>query len=368
MLIANYLSHLGIDSRALEVYRQIVKVAPLHYEAYALGLRAAQRANDLAGVRWATVGILSNDLPKHQQAITATARQVAKSVLDELKAKGETASHDQYYQELEQALARDVIIRATWSGDADVDLIVEEPGGTVCSLHEPRTTGGGVSLGDDYSSYDKQSSTGGNEQYSCAQGFPGAYRVRIRKVWGDVVAGKVTVEVYKNFGSKNQKYEKQRISVPDDSDAMVIFELEQSRREEPLAAEKLQVAINRQEAISQAVLAQQLAGVSDPRIAPARGAARDTDLARRLAIAGRGGAVGFQPIIQTLPSGTQMLVNGVVSSDRRYVRIAASPSFTGVGNVQTFSFAGTIQGNGGGGGGGLGGGGGGGFGGGGGGI
>ncbi len=366
MLIANYLAHIGIDSRAVEVYQQVVKVSPLHHEAYALGLRAAQRAEDLDGIRWATVGVLSNDLPKQQQAVTDTARRVAKSVLDELKAAGDTTAHDEYYRQLEKALARDVIIRATWSGDADVDLIVEEPGGTVCSLHEPRTSGGGVSLGDDYSSYNKDSSKGHTEQYSCAKGFPGTYRVRVRKVWGDVVADKVTIEVCKNFGSKNQQYEKQRISIPDDSDAMVIFELDQSRREKPLEVEKLEVAVKRQDAISQAVLAQQLAGLSDPRIVPPVGRdRRGTNLRDRLALAGVRGAVGFQPIIQTLPEGTQLQVTGVVSPDRRYVRIQASPSFTGIGNVETFTFAGAPTGGGGGlgggGGGGLGGGGGGGI-------
>ncbi len=344
MLIANYMSHIGIDSRAVEIYRQIVKVSPLLHEAYSLGLRAAQRAKDVEGVRWATVGILSNDLPKQQQAITATARRVAKSILDDMEKAGDTAAYDTYYRELELALARDVVVKATWSGDADVDLIVEEPGGSICSLHEPRTTGGGVSLGDDYSSsYDKQNANGSSEQYSCAKGFPGTYRVRIRKVWGEVVAGKVTIEVTKNYGTKHQLYEKQRITLPEDTDAVVIFELEQSRREQPLAAEKLQIAVNRQESISRAVLAQQLSRTSDPRIAPIRGNGRGNDLRDRLALAQGGGAVGFQPIIITLPSGTQMLATGVVSADRRYVRISASPSFTGIGNVQTFSFAGAPQ-------------------------
>ena len=32
-------------------------------------------------------------------------------------------------------------------------------------------------------------------------------------------------------------------------------------------------------------------------------------------------AVGYQPVITVLPSGTQMSVSGVVSADRRYVRI-----------------------------------------------
>jgi len=366
LLIAKYLSHIGIDSRAVEVYRQVIKVSPLEHEAYALGLRAAQRAKDTAGIRWATVGVLSHDLPREQQVVSDTARRVAKSVLEDLKNSGQTSEYNAYYQRLEQALARDVVIKATWSGDADVDLIVEEPGGSICSLHEPRTTGGGVSLGDDYASYGKKNTTGSSEQYICAKGFPGTYRVRIRKVWGDVVAGKVTLEVIKNFGSAEQRQEKQRLTLSAETDAMVIFELEQGRREQPLATEQLQVAVNRQDAISRAVLAQQLAGASDPRITPLRGRGRDTDLRDRLALAGRGGAVGFQPIIQTLPQGTQLSVTGVVSADRKYVRITASPSFTGVGSVQTFSFSGPPGGGlggglGGGGGGGLGGGGGGGI-------
>jgi hypothetical protein len=46
------------------------------------------------------------------------------------------------------------------------------------------------------------------------------------------------------------------------------------------------------------------------------------------------------PIVQQLPSGTMLTATGVVSADRRYVRITAQPSFTTVGNVQTFTFAG----------------------------
>jgi general secretion pathway protein D len=52
-----------------------------------------------------------------------------------------------------------------------------------------------------------------------------------------------------------------------------------------------------------------------------------------------------------------MTIEGVVSADRRYVRIAVAPIFSTIGDVQTFTFAGSSQpANGGGAGGGLGGG------------
>ncbi len=170
-------------------------------------------------------------------------------------------------------------------------------------------------------------------------------------MWGEPVAGKVAVDVYKNFGTKNQQHERQHIRVDDENDAMVVFEVEQSRREKPLAEQQLAVAVRRQQALGQAVLAQQLGGFSDPSIAPVReGSGGGNDLRRRLALAGQAGAVGFRPIIQVLPDGTSMTATAVISPDRRYVRITAAPQFTGIGEVTTFTFAGSAETLGGGGG------------------
>jgi len=358
LLIAQYLSHINLDARALDVYRQITKLPGLHPEAYALGLRAAQRVEDAAGIRWATVGILENSWPTEQQAIYDTAFRVAKSTLEAMEAASDPLAAD-YRSQLEKALARDVVIEVTWTGDADIDLIVEEPGGTVCSLQQPRTTGGGVCTGDIASQDSAEKATALSEKYLNAQAFPGTYRARLRKIYGDVVAGKAIVDVYKHYGTERQVHERQHIALRDDSDAMVVFELEEGRRLESLQAQQVEVALQRQQTINQNVLAQQLGDFSDPRISPVRGPGRDFDLARRLALNGQVGAVGFQPIIQTLPDGVQMTATGVVSADRRYVRITASPSFTGIGDVTNFSFASQVQ-SGGGGGGGIGGGGGGG--------
>ena len=340
MLIAQYLSSIGLDSRAVEIYRQVIKVAPLHYEAYALALRAAQRAQDVAGIRWSTIGVLSQAWPRDQQEIFATARRVAEATLEELKQSGDQAQYDAFQGELKQALVRDIVVEVAWSGEADVDLIVEEPGGTQCSLQEQRSTGGGIVLGDCYAGVQQSSTEGFSEEYVCAQAFPGEYRLRIRSVWGEAVAGKATVDVTLNQGTKHERHQRQRIKLFQNEDALVVFQLEQGRRTQPLEAQQLEVAVRRQEAISRAVLAQQISQFSDPAAFP--GLSPEEALRRRLALGG-GGAVGFQPVIITLPAGTQMIATGVVSADRRYVRISTAPSFTGIGDVTTFTFAGQAQ-------------------------
>ena len=88
MYIAQYLSRLGLDRRAMLLYQQVAKIEPLRSEAYALGLRAAERCDDLAGIRWATVGILSQAWPTELAEIELTASRIAKATLEQLASEG----------------------------------------------------------------------------------------------------------------------------------------------------------------------------------------------------------------------------------------------------------------------------------------
>jgi len=54
---------------------------------------------------------------------------------------------------------------------------------------------------------------------------------------------------------------------------------------------------------------------------------------------GHGRPIGYAPVIAWLPSGTSLGVSGVVSADRRYVRIGAQPFFSNVTSVNTFNMA-----------------------------
>jgi hypothetical protein len=49
------------------------------------------------------------------------------------------------------------------------------------------------------------------------------------------------------------------------------------------------------------------------------------------------GAVGYQPVIITLPEGTNLEAQAVVSADRRYVRVSCVPLFSGVPSVTTYN-------------------------------
>jgi hypothetical protein len=97
-------------------------------------------------------------------------------------------------------------------------------------------------------------------------------------------------------------------------------------------------AVAAQVNINQAVLAQQLSSL----------AANNGNGALNLSRAGLfggfngpflRGAVGYMPNIVVLPSGANMSATGVISADRRYVRITARPIFSQIGNVTTFNIS-----------------------------
>jgi len=139
----------------------------------------------------------------------------------------------------------------------------------------------------------------------------------------------------------------------------VSIELPDGRRKEPLLDAQVAQDVVAQQQLGRTILGQQLAGIVDPSASDSLSESRSTP--RTTGTPGtpgmpffRSGAVGYQPVISTLPEGTNMFAMAVVSADRRYVRVTVTPLFSGVGQVTTFNFSGGgAQGTGGAGGGGT---------------
>jgi hypothetical protein len=335
MYVAMYMSRIGLDRRAYKLFRQVSAMEPTRHEPYLHGLLIAQRLEDIDAIRWACTGVLGQAWSKDKLEIVQAARHLATSTLESLRKEKREDEAKQFETALNEALSRDLVVRVSWTGDADVDLSVEEPTGTVCSLSNPRTLSGGVLLADDRTGADKEN-VGYVENYVVPRAFAGDYKILVRRVWGKVAAGKVTVDIVSQYGTMEQKQLRQQIPLGE-KDALVNFTLEEGRRKEPLEQAQVAVAAANHREMGKGILAQQLSASSDPN------AARDLAVARNLQRRGlpffRNGAVGYQPVISTLPEGTNMSVTAVVSADRRYVRITPTPLFSTIPQVDTFNFA-----------------------------
>jgi len=355
MVIAAYMAKTGLYQRALKLYQQVAASSPTRPQPYIQGLALAQRLDDIKGIQWACVGLLRQSWPQDQQDIGENAFRVAKATYERLLAEGRKDEAASFDKSVRTALQRDCLVRVTWTGEADIDISVEEPSGTVCTLRNPRTTSGGVLLGD-VSSADKGATVDGySETYVCGEGFDGEYRVLIRNVWGKPTSGKVTVDVYTHYNTDKQQLISKQIPLSD-KNALVVFNLNEGRRAEPLAEAQVAQVAKIQNDVKRAVLAQQLAGLDNSaaalRYAAAMGLLNGSSQSGNGTGNGnvgngggvlpadffRRGAVGYRPVITALPEGANFSSNAVISADRRYVRVSPSPTFSQVTEVSTFNF------------------------------
>ncbi len=155
MLAAVYLSRLGHDQRALQLFREVAQTNPLRPEPYIQGLELARRLNDIEGVQWAVTHILRQAWPKEHRSVQDKAVQIAQATLKELLQSDPTQA-EVFRTAVQQSIARDCLVKISWTGDADIDLMVEEPAGTVCSIRNQRTTSGGVLLGDTFRAFNRK--------------------------------------------------------------------------------------------------------------------------------------------------------------------------------------------------------------------
>lgn len=330
---AAYLTRFDRRAAALRLYREASNLAPERPEPYILGLKHARHLRDADAVRWAACGILAHAWTRDYAELHHEAENAALEAEQWERRAGNAAAADEIRSAIAQAQRRDVTILLKWSGNGDLDLIVEEPGGTVCSFQDRETTAGGVLTHDGYGPEQDNC----YEEYVCAFGRPGEYRIRVRHAWGKIVGRRATLTIVRNGADGAPQTETRSIMIGD-GDAIVDLSLQNGRRTAPRSVSTMSLPTRRDDRL----LAGNRNRIRDPNV---RGAAlREFNESRRQ-IANRPGAVGFQPIVQIVPEGAQMAGSAVVSADRRYVRISVAPMFSTLVDVFPFSIIGPTGGN-----------------------
>jgi len=186
--------------QALAFTRRAAELAPDQPVAYANALAYAEHAADVQtdAVIWAAHNLLSRDwnvgdgINYHLQT-----KARLEKLIRQFEAAGKNAA------DLKKALAeqttRDLEIAVNWQGQADLDLFVAEPGGSICSATQKRTTGGGV-LRCDVLEQDSDRS----EVYTAAMAFKGTYTVTVKQAFGRPIGGTAQLSVTRFKGTPKE--------------------------------------------------------------------------------------------------------------------------------------------------------------------
>lgn len=317
-LAANLVQFDRID-RALELYRQAAALDPSRPEPYVLGLELAARTRNYKAVVWSAPEVLSFSWSKSRRELNRLAESSATEAETALIASGDVAEAYQLRAAMQQARKLDLIIRVEWNGDGDIDLEVVDPTGKSCSSVHPMTAAGGVFLHDGFGPNQENC----YEEYICPQGLPGDYQIVIRHMSGNIVGKRAQVTLTRYRGTTNEESITETIFLGP-TDQRIRFSLRGGRRREANAEQQsidAKTGSKPKAAGRSAVLAQ----LSNP-------------VTGGQAIAGNN-AVGFTPLITTVNEGVQMGAMAIVSGDRRYVRIQATPMFSTITDVFSFTFS-----------------------------
>ncbi len=336
--IADYFAKNHMKAEALALLQDAAIADPNCYDLYALALPLARELNDIDAIRWTCVGVLSKAWPTRYDQLVEDAKLSARATSLKLKQAGRVMDATVFDNQIKEALRRDIIVRVTWSGEAELAMRVKEPAGTTCSYTNPVTVSGGVLI--NASAKSKKDAEGMSEYYVCPQGYAGEYDILVRRLWGKVAGGKATVEILTDYGTPDQQIIVQDVDI-NEKDALVKVAVKNGHRKEPIAMADLANVQDRKLAMAKTVLGQFGGGGSSGGMLPGSNpyAAMQALLASGL---NNGfpfrGAVGYRPNIVPIPEGANMTTSGVVSADRRYVRVAPIPQFSQIIEVFTFNF------------------------------
>jgi hypothetical protein len=322
--------------RALGFCRQAAALEPDVPYAYDCALAYAAQVKDTEAMEWAAGNLTRRDWPANNQDLQNKAKDRAASLAKSLDSDNNKPAADRLRSALAKQRQRDLVIRLTWQGEADLDLKVLEPNGNVCSWLNRQTVGGGVLIGDTLNEV-------GGETYIAAQAFPGTYKVTVDQVWGRPLGGKAKLEVIRHQGTAQETTE--TVTVTFSNTNTLTVRLDDGRRTEaaavapPSAIQKPEPAI---ETNDRDRVWAQLRALSEPSEngtglrgdLSATGAQTTRETVRAMDGA-RGEQLAYQTRVQPFVSGSvNLTAQATISADRRYVRLSVAPMFTTVTGTQ----------------------------------
>jgi|GEM_PF-3536465 len=337
--VAKYMMKSGMEKRGLEILHDIATLVPTSTQPYLLGLDVAKKTENKEALQWLTVGILSQEWPQNQQ-MARRAQNISTALLAQLQASDAQAAKE-YAQAISEAKQRDCVVEISYTGDADLDLYMQEPGGTICSRLITRTTAGGVHFGDNASKGSNQSGKI-TEKYVLPKGFSGDYQLVVKRITGEVTSGKVNVDVRHHVNSDSETREARPVTI-EGKGTIVNFTLAGGRRKDSLEAHTLKTLVDKQMIVGSQVLAQQLAQGSSSTAASEYyggliGGGEDGPIFDpRNSNLLRGGAVGYSPEVEFFDISTNLQVQHATTSDRLYVIVSLTPNFVDLTDVQNFN-------------------------------
>jgi hypothetical protein len=219
LMLKGYYERVGplIDEAAAKV--------PHRSEPILMSINLAQQTKDPKRMADSIKSLLSVGWPGQDEYFRTESRKQAETLAKALTEEGKADDAKALLDALPDAEARDVYIRLSWDGNADYDLVVQEPLGAAVTYQMPRSVFGGALIQNGYGRRPE-------DVYVCPRGFDGDYSVHINMIYSDPKkpTTRLSLETITHEGTPEEHRETVSLT-PDDSQAKpVVVHLKGGRR------------------------------------------------------------------------------------------------------------------------------------------
>ncbi|MEO2019319.1 MAG: hypothetical protein ABGZ53_33715 [Fuerstiella sp.] len=201
LVTASYMARFGAYDQAIAICREAAKRNPWQPTTWGLARRIADGSQNPEAIIWSRVGTIRHVWTDSFEAEHAEAMTVLRDLERNMTAAGNPQMASNVRRAMQSANARDLRIRVSWVGDADIDLDVIEPNGQRCSRKSRLTSNGGMLIRQSDGSKQGRHT----EEYVCVEALSGEYEIRIRYILGRVITGRVKVEVIRYQNTDHEK-------------------------------------------------------------------------------------------------------------------------------------------------------------------
>lgn len=181
---------------------QAADLIPHRAEPLVMSINLAAKTRDPNRMGTSIERLLSLGWPGIDETLRREAHKEAEKLAKSLTEDGRGEEAKTLLDRLPEAEARDLFVRLTWVGEADLDLAVDEPLGATARFNTPRTVFGGSIIKNGYLSHPE-------EVYVCPRGFDGEYTIHVESIFNnpEKPALQATLEVITHEGASNEHKE-----------------------------------------------------------------------------------------------------------------------------------------------------------------
>jgi len=218
----------GYLDRVGTLLDEAIPQVPHHFVPLVLSINLAQKTKDPKRMADAVERLLSLGWPGQDEYFRLEAANQVDTLAKSLREDGKGPEAGTLLAHLTAAQARDLFVRLSWDGEADFDLLVDEPLGATASYQTPRTVFGGSIIKNGYGAHPE-------EVYVCPRGFDGDYTIRVTTIYTNPSkpVTRLTLETITHEGTDGEKKQTLDLS-PDKSNKPVIVHLTSGRRKKVL--------------------------------------------------------------------------------------------------------------------------------------